>query len=93
MLGGGLLCSETPVPHSDAVCQVSFWLAEEVKVPLGFLHQGFGVMCPGRVLTVVDPQEFGAAHTLHHSTIDSQWEMMAVASPEVDDNLFGLVDI
>ena len=39
------------------------------------------------------PQEFGAAHSLHSSTIDGQWRVLGVASPEVDNNLLGLADI
>lgn len=39
------------------------------------------------------PQEFGAAHSLHSSTIDGQWGFRGVASPEVNNNLFGLDDV
>ena len=39
------------------------------------------------------PQEFGAAHSLHSSTIDGQWRVLGVASPEVNNNLLCLADV
>ena len=39
------------------------------------------------------PQEFGAAHSLHCSTIDGQWWVLSVASPEVNNNLLSFADI
>ena len=39
------------------------------------------------------PQEFGAAHTLHSSTIDGQWWVFSVAFPEVNHNLLCFADI
>lgn len=39
------------------------------------------------------PQEFGAADSLHRSTIDGQWGVLGVASPEVNNHLLGLVDV
>ena len=39
------------------------------------------------------PQEFGAAHSLHSSTIDGQWWVLGLASPEVNNNLLGFADV
>lgn len=39
------------------------------------------------------PQEFGAAHSLHCSTIDGQWQVLGEASLEIDNNLLGHADI
>ena len=39
------------------------------------------------------PQEFGAAHSLHCSTVDGQWRVLGVASLEVDNNLLSLADV
>ena len=39
------------------------------------------------------PQEFGAAHSLHSSTIDGQWWVFSVAFPEVNHNLLCFADI
>ena len=39
------------------------------------------------------PQEFGAAHSFHGSTIDGQWLLFSVAFPEVNHNLLCFADI
>ena len=38
-------------------------------------------------------QELGAAHSLHSSTIDGQWWVLGLASPEVNNNLLGFADV
>lgn len=38
-------------------------------------------------------QEFGAAHSLHSSTVDGQQGVRWVASPEVNDDLLGLIHL
>ena len=45
------------------------------------------------VLTDVHPQEFGAAHSLHSSTIDGQWWVFSVAFPEANHNFLSFADI
>ena len=39
------------------------------------------------------PQELGAAHSLHSSTVDGQWGVLGGGSLEVDNNLLRLFHI
>lgn len=39
------------------------------------------------------PQELGAAHPLHCSTLDGQWGVLGVTSLEADNNILGLADV
>ena len=50
----------------------SLQLAEEVEAPLGLLGQWCGIGCSGEILTDVNPQELGAARSLHSSTVNVQ---------------------
>lgn len=67
--------------------------AQEVETLLSLLHQRCSVGSPGEIFTDVHPQEFGAAHSLHIGTIDGQWQVFGVTSPEVNNNLFGFSDV
>ena len=40
----------------------------------------------------MNPQELGAAHSLHSSTVDGQWGFRSGDSPEIDINLLGLLN-
>ena len=104
-----MISSAASAPHSDGArqdasngapveCAHDGWgsfrllqFPEEVEAPLGFLRQRCSVGCPGEVLT--DVKEFGAAHSLHSSTIDGQWWVFGLASLEVNNNLLGFADI
>ena len=67
--------------------------SQEVEAALGFLRQWCSVGGPGEVFTDVHPQEFGAAHSLHSSTVDGQWQVLGVTSLEVNNNLLGFADV
>ena len=43
--------------------------------------------------TDVNPQELGAAHSLHSSTVNGQWGFRSGDSPEINNNLLGLLDV
>ena len=71
----------------------SLQLAEEVEAPLGLLGQWCGIGCSGEILTDVNPQELGAARSLHSSTVNVQLGFRSGDPPEIDYNLLGLLDV
>ena len=53
---------------------------------------GSGGAAP-QVLSEVQTQELGAAHSLHSSTVDAQWGVLGGGSPKVNNNLLCLLHI
>ena len=41
----------------------------------------------------MNPQELGADRSLHSSTVNGQWEFRGGDSPEIDNNLLGLLNV
>ncbi len=67
--------------------------AEEVQTLLCFSWPVPQCCWSGEVLCDVHTQELGAARSLHSRTVDGQWSMLSVHSPEVNNNLLRLLHI
>ena len=65
----------------------------KVLALLSSLYKSSGVMGPVQSVCYLYPKDCGTADSLYCCVIDEEWCVSGLASPEVDDDVLGFVDI